>query len=328
MASSSKYQEINSQGLDMVNKFEVVEGGYFERRIISFENNNEAHNFRLSLGETCLEYGYHSSSVISRGRASLKHVHLGLTIKGGEHTRYNGLPSGIGNLRLYPEDSDVLYQSMGEAEWFSYSLTREKLQKELDVYSGGKIKLIPHQVMTFPLKAENFEQLKTMLLGIKAMAGKPGETVLNDDVSNMLSNALLNNYIKAIGTSDGQPESIKLNNLALLHGQLIMATEQLILSGPENNLKLSDLAKATGYTLRALEFIFKNSVGMSPKNWFVNMRMNGALRDLMDAKPNVTVSDVATKWGFQHLARFSAQYRDMFGELPSKTLSRVRERTK
>ncbi|MBK5142251.1 AraC family transcriptional regulator [Budviciaceae bacterium BWR-B9] len=312
----------------MVNKIEVVEGGYFERRIMSFENNNEAYNFRLSLGETRLESGRHLSALIGRGKASSEYIHLGLTIKGGEYTRYNGMPIGVGNLRIYPEGSDILYQSMGEAEWFAYSIPREKLQKALNDYDDGKIKLIPNRIMTFPLKAENYEQLKTMFQEIRQMACQPGNIELSEDVTKMLSAALLNSFIKAICASDGQPDSIKPNSLAQLHGQLIMATEQLILSGQENNLKLSDLAKATGYTLRALEFIFKNSVGMSPKSWFVNMRMNGALRDLMEAKPNMTVSDVATRWGFQHLARFSAQYRDMFGELPSKTLSRVRERNK
>ncbi|AWH87289.1 helix-turn-helix domain-containing protein [Limnobaculum parvum] len=328
MTLSSKYQEKTIQGLDMVNKFEALEGSYFERRIISFEHNNEVRNFRLSLGDTFLESGHHLSALIGRGKVSSEYVFLGITIKGGEYTRYNGISIGVGNLRIYPEGSDILYQSMGEAEWFTYSISREKLQKALDVYSDGKIKLIPHQVMTFPLKAANYEQLKTMLLDIRQMAYRPGETTLSDDVSKMLSTGLLDGFIKAICASNGEPDTIKPNSLALLHGQLIMATELMVLEGEENNLKLSDLAKATGYTLRALEFIFKNSVGMSPRNWFLNMRMNGVLRDLMEAKPDVTVSDVATKWGFQHLARFSAQYREMFGELPSKTLSRVRERNK
>ncbi|WP_140918762.1 helix-turn-helix domain-containing protein [Limnobaculum xujianqingii] len=328
MTSSSKYHEKSSHGLDIVNKFEVVEGGYFERRIISFEHNNEARNFRLALGETRLESGHHLGATIGRGKASSEYVYLGLTIKGGEYTRYNGIPTGVGNLHIFPEGIDILYQSMGEGEWFTYAIARERLQEALNAYHSGKIKLIPQQVMTFPLKAENYEQLKTMFMDIRQMANKPGETELSEDVSRMLSTALLNSFIEAIFASESQADPIKPNSLALLHGQLIMATEQLILSGPENNLKLSDLAKATGYTLRALEFIFKNSVGMSPKNWFWNMRMNGALRDLMDAGPNVTVSDVATKWGFQYLARFSAQYRDIFGELPSKTLSRARGKNK
>jgi AraC family ethanolamine operon transcriptional activator len=35
-----------------------------------------------------------------------------------------------------------------------------------------------------------------------------------------------------------------------------------------------------------------------------------------------TVGDVAARWGFWHLSRFAADYRQHFGELPSATRAR------
>jgi len=35
------------------------------------------------------------------------------------------------------------------------------------------------------------------------------------------------------------------------------------------------------------------------------------------------VKDVVAHWGFWHLSRFSAEYRALFGELPSDTLKRA-----
>ncbi|MCK5375915.1 MAG: helix-turn-helix domain-containing protein, partial [Acidobacteria bacterium] len=32
------------------------------------------------------------------------------------------------------------------------------------------------------------------------------------------------------------------------------------------------------------------------------------------------VTDVANNWGFWHMGQFAADYRKMFGELPSQTL--------
>ncbi|WP_134531396.1 helix-turn-helix domain-containing protein [Budvicia aquatica] len=63
---------------------------------------------------------------------------------------------------------------------------------------------------------------------------------------------------------------------------------------------------------------------MPPGKWFLNMRLNGALRDLLMATANCSVSSIATRWGFQHLSRFSEQYRKTFGEYPSHTLVRNR----
>jgi AraC-like DNA-binding protein len=62
---------------------------------------------------------------------------------------------------------------------------------------------------------------------------------------------------------------------------------------------------------------------MPPGRWFMNIRLNGALRDLLMTTPECRVADVAARWGFRHLPRFAEQYRRAFGELPSQTLSRA-----
>jgi len=93
-----------------------------------------------------------------------------------------------------------------------------------------------------------------------------------------------------------------------------------------NEVNLSELAQQSGYSLRSLELIFRRSVGMTPGRWFTNIRLNGALRDLIAPTPGCSVTDVATRWGFRHLSRFAEQYRNAFGELPSQTLARAAKR--
>ena len=38
------------------------------------------------------------------------------------------------------------------------------------------------------------------------------------------------------------------------------------------------------------------------------------------------VADVANEWGFWHMGGFAADYRKLFGELPSTTLNRAKAR--
>jgi AraC family ethanolamine operon transcriptional activator len=47
-------------------------------------------------------------------------------------------------------------------------------------------------------------------------------------------------------------------------------------------------------------------------------------RALREADPQrETVGDIAARWGFWHLSRFAADYKEMFGELPSNTLKKA-----
>jgi AraC-like DNA-binding protein len=51
------------------------------------------------------------------------------------------------------------------------------------------------------------------------------------------------------------------------------------------------------------------------------IRLRGAREDLTNARGrDLRVTDVAMKWGFEHLGRFALAYRDFFGELPSAHL--------
>jgi AraC family ethanolamine operon transcriptional activator len=52
------------------------------------------------------------------------------------------------------------------------------------------------------------------------------------------------------------------------------------------------------------------------------MRLNRVRRELI-SRHEETVGDVAARWGFWHLSRFAADYRQHFGELPSATRSRA-----
>jgi AraC family ethanolamine operon transcriptional activator len=61
---------------------------------------------------------------------------------------------------------------------------------------------------------------------------------------------------------------------------------------------------------------------MNPVAYLKLLRLNGARRDLLAAAgTNATqVQDVIARWGFWHFSRFSAEYKQMFQELPSETL--------
>lgn len=83
------------------------------------------------------------------------------------------------------------------------------------------------------------------------------------------------------------------------------------------------LANGAGVTVRQLQQSFTSFTGVSPSQWQRLRRLNFARRDLLRLTPgDTTVAEIAMRWSFWHLGRFSEAYRRLFGELPSCTLLR------
>ena len=59
-------------------------------------------------------------------------------------------------------------------------------------------------------------------------------------------------------------------------------------------------------------------------NFLRQVRLAGVHRNLEQGGGPGVVAEVAMSWGFNHLGRFSADYRRSFGESPSDTLRRIK----
>lgn len=81
---------------------------------------------------------------------------------------------------------------------------------------------------------------------------------------------------------------------------------------------LIDLAKAAGVSVRSLHTLSLKHHGVSPMEQLRLLRLDAA-RSFLLAQQQASVTDAALLHGFGHLGRFSAYYRERFGELPSQT---------
>lgn len=79
------------------------------------------------------------------------------------------------------------------------------------------------------------------------------------------------------------------------------------------------LAQAAGVSVRSLYAGFKDFLGVSPMQYLRDLRMERARAELMSGDSN-HVAGVALRWGFAHMGRFSNEYKQRYGESPSKTL--------
>lgn len=87
---------------------------------------------------------------------------------------------------------------------------------------------------------------------------------------------------------------------------------------------IREMCAATRASYATLERGFRETHGMTPKAMMTAMRLCGARRALLHPDATATVTGVALRYGFVELGRFSARYRQRYGEVPSETLRRAR----
>ncbi|MGK4580584.1 AraC family transcriptional regulator [Kitasatospora sp. HPMI-4] len=90
-------------------------------------------------------------------------------------------------------------------------------------------------------------------------------------------------------------------------------------------ISVADIAQAARVSVRTLREGFRAHLNTSPLAYLKSVRLDHARRDLIAvARGQATgmVTEIASRWGFTHLGRFSADYRRTYGQSPSQTLRR------
>ena len=85
------------------------------------------------------------------------------------------------------------------------------------------------------------------------------------------------------------------------------------------DIRVPDVCRYSAASLRTLERAFKEELGVTPNQYLQAARLHEARCELQsDDTGTRTVADIAWKYGFKHMGRFSQQYRRHFGVLPSR----------
>jgi len=101
-----------------------------------------------------------------------------------------------------------------------------------------------------------------------------------------------------------------------------LRARQYMVLNIDEPLTIHDICQAVHACERTLHLGFREAYGITPKRFLKTLRLNAIHRDLRRAEPHQTVTSLACRRGFFHFSNFAADYRRLFGELPSQTLQR------
>lgn len=106
----------------------------------------------------------------------------------------------------------------------------------------------------------------------------------------------------------------------------IEIVRELVDRDPSAPLTLEDLAAAADCGIRSLQTTFAEYVATSPIDFVRRRRLELARHRLLDPSVKATISEIASRHGFQSHSRFAAEYRRIYGETPSETRGAERRR--
>jgi AraC family ethanolamine operon transcriptional activator len=103
--------------------------------------------------------------------------------------------------------------------------------------------------------------------------------------------------------------------------RLVRRVEDYMQANRAEPLSVLELCRELGVSERTLHYAFQEVRGTSPMAYFRALRLNAVRQDLRAAADTASVHEIAQRWGFWHTGEFAADYRRLFGELPSQTLN-------
>jgi transcriptional regulator GlxA family with amidase domain len=92
----------------------------------------------------------------------------------------------------------------------------------------------------------------------------------------------------------------------------------------ESVIGLPEIVAVSGVPGRTVIQHFRDFEGISPMRYLRAARFEKVREALYRAEPEESITEIAAKWGFSHMSRFSVEYRRRFGERPSRTLRQRR----
>ncbi|NLQ17042.1 AraC family transcriptional regulator [Marinomonas sp. M1K-6] len=127
---------------------------------------------------------------------------------------------------------------------------------------------------------------------------------------------LLNSAILNIFNSNVRSDSV---SNASLH-RYIARIRHYVLDNITTDITIDELASLCQISRKSLYNLFERETGLTPSTYVRRLKLESVHAELKNNERIKNVTQVALKYGFTNLGRFSAQYREQIGELPSKTL--------
>ena len=241
-------------------------------------------------------------------------VLVSFLIDGGPSPVWGGIEIRTGEMITLGPGQRVHAKTAGPCHWSVIHVPEQQLADYGRAVTGTRF-VIPPAARYRPPRAA-VRQLRDLHQDAIRLAEARAGALADRQAAHGLEQQLLHALIECL--SEGMEEETATGHR---HRNILARFEDLLAA--ESFRPLPDLCAALGVSERVLRDCCKKHLGMGPRSY----RRLRAMQEVHRALRRVTidtasVSEVARRHGFRGLGRLAADYRVLYGELPSATLRR------
>jgi AraC-like DNA-binding protein len=295
---------------------EVIRDGRFDHRLLK-GGSFEIRHRRVVFGNSSLDCGDYSPAFAVNGQFSEHQVCLGFTPRIERPAWCNGFYIERGEIMCFAEGAELQFRNAPNTTWQVILVDRKELQDIAMILTGQPLELPEKGTVDFKVRDGTRGVSSAIQL---ALADLSNPETLTSPGANSLCEEIVNEFVRAIASTDDSSARSLTGFAGYRYGAMRRA-EEFLREHMDRPFSSRALCQATHMSERSIEMLFKEVYGISPRTWSQLARLNAARQELLKADvPLVSVTAVATRWGFYHFGRFSAAYRRLFGEVPSATI--------
>jgi len=253
-------------------------------------------------------------SVFQNGSPKADCVVIGITVGMEGQGLFSGKQFGPADLIMFNGSQGFSLVTPKRFDVLAVTVPRLELLQLLAL-EGIDTSALSNSILVKP-SSDALNSLKRCLLEILSPGLQSASSLGYSQVQRVYKSALLSTTVNAIRSSHPVDEP---SRCFRSRSHLVRTIVDWVMSRRDDPPTIYEICLKFNVGRRVLNYSFVEVVGSSPLNFLRSMRLNGARRDLRKQGRNQSVQEIAGRWGFCHMPRFSTEYRKLFGELPSQT---------
>jgi AraC-like DNA-binding protein len=207
-------------------------------------------------------------------------------------------------------------RTSGPTDWVTLSIPTSEFVAVGSALAGHDLSAPRDPQVVIPAPG-NMANLLCAQTAASNLAENSPHLLANVEVARALKQSLIDSTSACLSDSDRCDEKWAQQT----HDMIMRRFRRVLEEHPNRPIYLPEISAAIRVPDRTLRLCCQEYLAMSPKQYLTRRRMHLVRKALLAAETETTVTEIAIRFGFWHLGRFSVGYNAIFGEHPSITLA-------